>query len=37
MKKQTLLILLLLLAVFPAYTNLFAQDDEEQILDNWNR
>ena len=32
MKKQTLLILLLLLAVFPAYTNLFAQDDEEQIL-----
>ena len=31
MKKQTLL-LLLLLAVFPAYTNLFAQDDEEQIL-----
>ena len=32
MKKQTLLLLLLYLAVFPAYTNLFAQDDEEQIL-----
>jgi hypothetical protein len=32
MKKQTLLILLLFLAVFPAYTNLFAQDDEEPIL-----
>jgi hypothetical protein len=32
MKKQTLLLLLLFLAVFPAYTNLFAQDDEEQIL-----
>ena len=32
MKKQTLILLLLYLAVFPAYTNLFAQDDEEQIL-----
>ena len=28
MKKQTLLLLLLLLALFPAYTNLFAQEEE---------
>src|SRR3970040_2776164 len=28
MKKQTLLLLLILLAVFPLYTNLFAQEEE---------